>query len=87
MRHSVKQSIHYNLIDLYILFLSHTLTTQARCALCREPLPRRTPSVNIVLRSVIEKAFPDEFEERVDEGRREVDFFRSNDAVFPTFKR
>jgi len=66
---------------------SELMRHSARCALCREPLPRRTPSVNIVLRSVIEKAFPDEFEERVDEGRREVDFFRSNDAVYPSFER
>ena len=38
----------------YLELLRHS----ARCALCREPLNERLPSVNVVLRSVIEAAFP-----------------------------
>jgi hypothetical protein len=53
------------------------------CPLCREPLARKMPSINVVLRGVIEKAFPDEYIERVEDGRREYEV-RSCAAHNPT---
>ena len=39
--------------------------------MCREPLSDRLPAVNVVLRGVIEKLYPEEYLERVEEGKRE----------------
>jgi hypothetical protein len=43
------------------------------CALCREPLGVTSPGVNVALRGVCQSMFPDEFAERVEEGRHEED--------------
>lgn len=55
----------------YVGFLSLIVLLQGRCPLCREPLAAKAPSVNITLRGVIEKAFPSEYQERVEEGKLE----------------